>query len=476
MMSTYQQEPPGTILLFGHSEDGQRQEIVLRPEPTTSPDDPLTWSKWRKAWHTTLLTLITGLVAGLSTLSGAASYSINNELGITPNEFNTSVAVLFVGIGGGTYLMSPVPRLFGRRLAYILSLLSGIIGCVVFAKVQNTGQLIVAHLFLGVAESCGEAMVQHSLSDIFFEHQRGSIIGLYVLALSGGTFMGPLLAGMVASSPLGWRWIGWMGAICCGGMLLLMLFTLEETTFDREAQLLREHPVENEDLEKPMAEQTVEFAGNSPDNARPVTASKSYLQRMKPITLASSSTKVLARGFIYRLRHSPRCFLFPAVLFSGLQWGAQIAFLTFYLSVQDVQYYAPPWNYSDRAVAIMSVPSIIGLLVGIIYACILAEWFVVWMARKNKGILEAEHRLWLILPSSLIGSLGLLLFGIGTDRNWHWSIAYFGLGCIGFTWGCAGDISMSYMQQSYPEAILECMVGVAVVNNVFGCSLTFAAG
>lgn len=478
-MPNCEYEPPGTVSLFAPSQSGQHQEIVLRPEPTNSPNDPLTWPLWRKAWHTLVLVITTGLAAGLSTLSGAASFAMNNELGITPDQFNIAVAVLFVGIGGGTYLMSPLPRLVGRRLSYVLSLVAGIIGCVLFAKVQNIGVLIASHLFLGVAESCAEAMVQHSLADIFYEHQRGNAMGLYVLALSGGTFMGPLAAGLIASAR-GWRAIGWIGAGCCGVMLLVILLTLEETAFDREEHMRQESQLSNGKFDKHPHIQQLEHLTD--EQSLPTTAAfvhsarKSYLQRIKLVTPVSPSKHDLLRGFGYRLRHSPRCFVFPAVLFSGLQWGAQIAFLTFYLSVEDVQYFAPPWNYSDKAVAIMGVPSLIGLLVGIIYASVFADYFILWMARKNNGILEAEHRLWLILPASVIGSLGLLLFGIGSQRGWAWIIPYFGLGCIGFTWGCAGDISLSYMQQVYPEAILECMVGVAVINNIFGCSLTFAAG
>lgn len=401
---------------------------------------------------------------------------MNQELGITPDQFNIAVAVLFVGIGSGTYLMSPLPRLLGRRLSYILSLIAGIMGCVMFAKVQTMGLLIASHFFLGVAESCAEAMVQHSLADIFFEHQRGSAMGLYVLALSGGTFMGPLAAGLIASSHE-WRLIGWIGAISCGVMLLVMILTLEETAFDREAYLQQESLPENVQLEKPLEVHQLEQA-TQPESTPTILPAhgKSYFQRIKLITPLSPSARRIMQGYIFRLRHSPRCFVFPAVLFSGLQWGAQITFLTFYLSVEDVQYYAPPWNYSDKAVAIMATPCLIGLLVGIIYASVLADYFVVWMARRNGGTLEAEHRLWLILPASVVGSLGLLLFGIGSQHGWSWGIPYFGLGCIGFTWGCAGDISLSYMQQVYPEAILECMVGVAIINNIVGCSLTFAAG
>lgn len=278
-------------------------------------------------------------------------------------------------------------------------------------------------------------MVQHSLADIFFEHQRGSGMGLYVLALSGGTFLGPLVAGLIASSR-GWRAIGWIAAICCGVLLGVMLFTLEETAFDRAAYLQREGGPENgEEPEKHYQSQQLEHVADAAEmeNTGAVMQEKrkSYLQRMKPLTLALPGKRQLFQGYIYRLRHSPRCFLYPAVLFSGLQWGAQITFLTFYLSVEDVQYHAPPWNYSDKSVAIMAVPCLVGLL-GITYASWVADYFVVWMARRNSGMLESEHRLWLLLPCSVIGSLGLLLFGLGaSNHSWDWGIPYVRLGCIG---------------------------------------------
>lgn len=486
MMTSLGHEPPGTVLLFPRSHNGAYQDIVLRPKPTDSPNDPLTWSKWRKAWHTFVLILVTGLGAGLSTCSGAASYATTNQLGISPNAFNVAVAILFVGIGGGTYLMSPIPRLLGRRLPYIISLVSGIAGSIMFAKVQRTGLLIASQLFMGVAESCSEAMVQHSLSDIFFEHQRGSIMGLYVLAISGGTFLSPLISGFIAANPsLGWRWTGWLGLICTTAALVLVIFTLEETTFDRDHYLALVGEISGVQLESdPLDEKQVEINLNNveqqmqlPQREQVCTPRQSYRQRFSIIKTAATSSKYgLFRDYLFMLRHTPRCFIFPAVLFSGLQWGAQMSFLTFYLTVEDINYYGPPWNYGDAGVAVMNVPCLIGLSIGIIYGGVFGDYFVAWKAKRNGGVVEAEYRLWLIIPASFIGSAGLLLFGIGTDRGWHWPLIYFGLGCIGFTWGCSGDISLAYMQQAYPEAILECMVGVAVINNIFGCAFTFGAG
>jgi MFS family permease len=45
---------------------------------------------------------------------------------------------------------------------------------------------------------------------------------------------------------------------------------------------------------------------------------------------------------------------------------------------------------------------------------------------------------------------------------------------IGFGWGCAGDLSMTYASEVYPEMVLEGMVGISVINNTIGMVFTFA--
>lgn len=58
-----------------------------------------------------------------------------------------------------------------------------------------------------------------------------------MLAISSGTYLSPLIAGYVADN-IGWRWIGWFGAIFNGVLLIIVYFALEETTFDRNAHLV----------------------------------------------------------------------------------------------------------------------------------------------------------------------------------------------------------------------------------------------
>ena len=80
------------------------------------------------------------------------------------------------------------------------------------ARVQIVDDSIFRQLFVGASEACAEANVQLSLSEIFFQHQRGTVLGIYVLSTSIGTYLGPLIGGFVADR-LGWRWIGWFSVI-----------------------------------------------------------------------------------------------------------------------------------------------------------------------------------------------------------------------------------------------------------------------
>ncbi|OAQ58315.1 major facilitator superfamily transporter [Pochonia chlamydosporia 170] len=473
------QDPPGTLRLYSRAANEEYEDIVLIPPPTNSPNDPLRWSNWRKYWFTAALIILTGLVSGLSMCSGSASFALTQELGISSNAYNISIALLYIGTGTGAYLMAPMARLIGCKLCYIICVVFGILGSVMFSMVQDTGLLIASQLFIGVALSCAGAMVQHSLSDIYYEHQRGAAIGLYVLAISGGSFMGPLIAGFIVdNAALGWRWIGWLGAICSGAVLFLVLFTLESTSFDRMYHLHQEEVVLDTKLKPILSGKTdVTADHNEHQTSESIDdGKKSLRQRYALITTLATQKGKIRRKYAYSLYHTPQCFVLPAVIFAGIQWGAQLSYLSFYLTVENINYFQPPWSYGNVAVALMCVPCLIGLVLGIIYAIFFGSFFIRWRAKRNEGVFEAEYILWLILPNSLIGSAGLLLFGIGTERQWSWPIIYFGLGLIGFNWGCAGDISISYMQMAYPEAILECMVGVAVINNTFGCVFTFAAG
>ncbi|CCG84161.1 protein of unknown function [Taphrina deformans PYCC 5710] len=487
------EDVPGTCRLYDVEASSTTSDApLLVPQPTDSPHDPLNWSLTRKVWHTILVCSVTGLTAAISNDAGSAQDQMNEQLGISYDVMNDAAGILFLGIAMATFLLYPSTILYGRRIQYMISLVFGFLGSIWFARTQTAGDSIGSQLFCGISESCAEALVQLSLCDIYFSHQRGSAIAMYVLATSVGTFMGPLLAGLIETGQGTFRWIGWWGAISSGLLLVVFFFGLQESYYDRtlaeretrknlgddaigdrhfkagdDRHILGEEAMAKSDEKGAPAQELIAPRPRANDPA--TTSSSRSRAYLKSIALITPSRQVRGTGLAQygRLLWTfPRIFLLPAVVYSGIQWGAQDAWLTFYLTTEAETWYDAPYNYTDKAAGLMNVPSLIGAIIGCLYAGPLSDWFCLWCARRRGGLRESEDRLVFFVLPGLVSPAGMLLFGIGSDRGWHWPVPYLGLGFIGFGWGCAGDLALSYLIDSYPELVLEGLVAVALINNL----------
>lgn len=75
----------------------------------------------------------------------------------------------------------------------------------------------------------------------------------------------------------------------------------------------------------------------------------------------------------------------------------------------------------------------LGLILGTVFAEIffsgrLSDWLMVRLAKQHNGIRLPEMRLWLGYPAAVLSSVGLLIWGLSVDREWHWitgQIAFF---------------------------------------------------
>lgn len=212
---------PGTTNIFSSSDDSSsnhtgrplkknKDGVILLPQPSDSPNDPLNWSAWRKTWHFLVVCFITGLTAAISNDAGAAQDSLNQFYGISYDAMNTGAGVLFLFIGWSCIFFAPASSLYGRRITYLICLLAGTLGSVWFAVSKRTADTIWSQAFVGMSEACAEAQAQQSLADIFFQHQLGSVLTVYIMATSVGSFLGPLIAHLISESQT-FRWVGWWG-------------------------------------------------------------------------------------------------------------------------------------------------------------------------------------------------------------------------------------------------------------------------
>ena len=86
-------------------------------------------------------------------------------------------------------------------------------------------------------------------------------------------------------------------------------------------------------------------------------------------------------------------FVFPAVLFTALQYASAVVWMTIMSNVLSRVFPAPPYNFTPEQVGFMSVGPFIGNLLGAFYGGILGDWSILYFARKNRGYYEPEMRL-----------------------------------------------------------------------------------
>lgn len=493
---------PGSTNIFQSNDDDStvsskplkrtRDGVLLLPQPSDSPNDPLNWSKPRKIWHFLLLSFITALTAAISNDAGAAQDSLNEAYGISYDAMNTGAGVLFLFIGWSCIFFAPASSLYGRRITYIICLLAGCLGSVWFALSKKTADTIWSQAFVGMSEACAEAQVQQSLSDIFFQHQLGSVLTVYIMATSIGTFLGPLIAHLISEAQ-SFRWVGWWGAIISGGTLIVIIFACEETVFDRskyfpvfeskedDLQYDTKNDCKNVDSKESktetsiintITEQSKELRVDNEAQAQ----SEKLIPYYKRIALITPSPYLIGYGikqYIQRFVIYFKVFTLPAVWISGVLWGLQDAYMSFFLTTQDTFYPEEPWNYSQTGVAVLNVATLVGAIIGCFVAGVLSDKHVLFLARRNNGAYEPEYRLWFLFITLIVSPLGLLLFGIGTERSWSPVVIYFSLGLLGYSFGSVGDCAMSYLMDCYPEIVIQGMVGVSIINNTLACIFTF---
>lgn len=511
---------PGTTNILASADDSSSNHtgrplkknpkgVILLPQPSDSVNDPLNWSPLRKSWHLIVVCFITGLTAAISNDAGAAQDSLNQFYGISYDAMNTGAGVLFLFIGWSCIVFAPASSLYGRRITYIICLLSGTLGSVWFALSKRTADTIWSQAFVGLSEACAEAQAQQSLADIFFQHQLGSVLTLYIMATSIGSFLGPLIAHLISASQT-FRWVGWWGAIITGATLVVTIFTCEETVFDRSKHFpvyestydqaedmtpadddaALEKIKEKDDNDDKVSREdggarfrVRETGGQDPRTVRPVGADEeagcdvekptSYFKRIALITPSEYMEGLGIRQYLERFLIYFKVFTLPAVWISGLLWGLQDTYMSFFLTTQDTYFSAPPWNYSDTGVAVMNVATLVGAVFGCMMAGVLSDYHVLWLAKRNNGVYEPEFRLYLLFTTLILSPVGLIMFGVGAARQWPAWVIYGGLALIGFGWGSIGDTAMSYLMDAYPEIVIQGMVGVSIINNTLACIFTF---
>ncbi|KAM0144597.1 hypothetical protein ACHAP3_000627 [Botrytis cinerea] len=485
---------PGTIHLVDlegvmrgqHASASQLQDVVLVPSPSSDPDDPLNWTPKRKMLSTACMSMYTLMVG----IASAAVYSvlepISEDTGLTVDQLNAGTGYMFLFFGWGTLIAQPIALQYGKRPVYLFSMLATLGTMLWVPYATSNSAWIGSKILQGAVGAPIESLCEISITDIYFAHERGSYMGLYAFMLAGSNFLAPILAGFINDGQ-GWRWVMYWCAIFLAIGFVFCFFLMEETNYDR-APLEKTTSGDNtpgvatpkegvlQEKSSASSEPRDPEKGNSVDVSRAANQNtelgavhykpKTYVQKL--------SLKDKKRDFrLFRMMIRPLIFMsLPSIAYAGFSYGSNLIWFNVLNGTASLILSAPPYNFSSSMVGLSYVSPLLGVACASFYSGVIGDKVVLWLARRNKGVLEAEHRLWLFSVSIILIPASLILWGVGAAHHIHWFGLIFAMFLIAGSNAIGLQLSVSYCIDSYKDLSGEAMATVIIIRN----TMSFAMG
>lgn len=490
-----------------------RSGIILVPQPSDDPNDPLNLPLWRRDLITGILCLWSVIASTLSPLLAADSITLlfyyDRPTTFTDIALLTGYHLLGVGVAGFIFVASA--RVWGKRHLYLLGTIT-IIWSSAWggATGQNYNSLIAARFFQGIGLAPFEALVNASVGDLYFVHERGLRMAISNLCLFGGAFFTPVIVGVIAKN-MGWQWTFYFVAIFGAALLPLVVLLVPETAFKRDGRF---------DVDRVKHERA---GADIPPSSEATTPPPSYkdIDSQEPSRTSPASSKILA-GDVYsdkpgelsnapeseyqRVIHEPirtpiisrrslaiftgrktdepfvklllrpfPLFFHPSILWAMLIQGAIIGWTVFIGIVLAAIYFGPPLLFTEEQTGFMYTGAFVGALIGFGLSGLLS-YVPVLMAQRNNGVYEPEFRMILVIPQLILGCTGLYGFGITAENveQYGWIVpdVFFALEVAGMVLGAVA--SALYIVDAHRDIAVEAFTCLLIFKNIFSFGLTFS--
>ncbi|KAF3987433.1 hypothetical protein FT663_04133 [Candidozyma haemuli var. vulneris] len=488
---------PGTGYLIDESKT--KKDIILIPTPSDDPNDPLNWSRGRKNLHMFCIVLYTFALG----VPGTCIYSILPEIskgtGISLANLNAGTGYAFLFMGLGNIFFQPLALQIGKRPVYLISCLGGGMFNLWQPWVTSNGEWIASKILAGLFTSPIEALPELSISELYFEHERATYMGIYAVSLYASNYIAPLVAGFINQNSAdtdvgGWRWVIFWSIIFACTSFVFLFFFMEETTYERKLKVAKNasgtlavvtsggqwektHTVvtvnsgsSSSDREQLTA---ITNVGNqaelvSVDNALEYSPPKTFIQKLS--VTSAIQKKFLMWQFI---KTTFLMFRFPIVLWGGFLYGSTLIWYTVLNATEAMVLSAPPYNFSSAMCGLAYISPCIFTVLLYFYAGWVVDWLKVKIARKRGGVSEAEDRLWALILYMILGPSSLILWGVGAYHGIHWIGVIIGFGitaglCI---IGCVNAIT--YVVDCYHEISGEAISAVVVIRNLMSFAVSY---
>lgn len=150
-----------------------KSDIFLLPHPNSCGADPLTWSPSKKYYQLFLLALYACAFSTGENLLGAAWTTVSHDAGVSISNLNVGGAPNYLLLGFVNIFWIPAAMKIGRRPVFLTTTLICLAAAIWTELFHGLAQWMLAMILNGVGTSACQAVIQLSVFDLFFVHQRG---------------------------------------------------------------------------------------------------------------------------------------------------------------------------------------------------------------------------------------------------------------------------------------------------------------
>ncbi|EXJ86756.1 hypothetical protein A1O3_03710 [Capronia epimyces CBS 606.96] len=510
---------PGTVLLdqqAAHSEAvtarlkhgrGTNSHIVLAPQPSEDPNDPLNWSpmkKLRVLVVTYFGVIIHGVVPNPILNAGIVQIATELHRPVTDIALLSGYELLATGATGP--FASAFARKYGKRPAYLLASIIGTVGVIVGETATGYSTLLAARVIQGIAVAAYEALGIATIGDLYFVHERGYRVAVILFILSSCSNFVSIVAGVITTN-LGWHYNFHLMLPFAALQTVLFVLFAPETMFRRKpiydldtvgssedlqqlaekeakAQRSARH-VEKTGLHDPEDQDTTTTATNPTTNTSTAVETETEKTLTHTTTIESIQPKKtwLQEMAVYNgsfvddsmLKMVVAC---VAILFNvGAFWqtvstGLVTAWYVAVAILSGVLFAGPPYLLSSAEIGYTSVGPFIGGLLGSTVCFVISSPLLKWLTRRNKGIYEPEFCLVPVIPGALVAIAGFLGLGYSLQNQQNVYVVCFTWGVILFGITFIVTFASQYTLDAFRNNSTEIFIMNMVFKNFFFYGLT----